>query len=146
MDRPKSALAVEDFEGGFNCSQSVLRAFAADFGLDRATASRIAAPFGGGLGRLGRTCGALTGGLVVIGLKHGWSEDCDPAIKDGVYERARTFIARFEDKNASSECRRLIGYDLSDPEEYREAKESRVFESRCRGYVADAVAILEEIL
>ncbi|MDD2550794.1 MAG: C-GCAxxG-C-C family protein, partial [Bacteroidales bacterium] len=63
--------ALELFKSGFNCSQAVLAAFSEECGISRETALKIACPFGGGIGGYGRTCGALTGGLMVIGLKYG---------------------------------------------------------------------------
>jgi hypothetical protein len=65
-----SDLAVACFEEGFNCSQSVLSPFAPTLGLDRETALRVAAPFGGGMGRTGETCGAASGALIAIGLRY----------------------------------------------------------------------------
>ena len=59
-------LALSAYEG-FSCSQSVLAAFAPDLGLDTAAALRVSAAFGGGMGRLGGTCGTVTGALMVWG-------------------------------------------------------------------------------
>jgi hypothetical protein len=41
-------IAVQRYRDGFNCAQSVLLAFADDFGLSPDLALRVAAPFGGG--------------------------------------------------------------------------------------------------
>ena len=51
--------AVATFDSSFSCSQSVLDAFAGDFGLDRDTAMKIASGFGGGMGRMASVCGAI---------------------------------------------------------------------------------------
>jgi hypothetical protein len=52
---------------GFNCAQAVFAALAPEFGLDQATAVKIAATLGGGIARTGETCGAVTGALLTIG-------------------------------------------------------------------------------
>ena len=65
----KAEVAVDCFEEGFNCSQAVVSAFAPELGLDRETALRVAAAFGGGMGRTGETCGAVSGALMVIGMQ-----------------------------------------------------------------------------
>lgn len=54
-------------EPHYNCGQSVVVPFAADAGLTEAQAMGICANFGGGLKRAS-ACGAITGGLVVLGL------------------------------------------------------------------------------
>ena len=69
--------AVSCFKGGFNCSQAVLSTYAQDFGLDREAALKLAAGFGGGMGRMAGTCGAVTGAFMVLGLKHGPTEAGD---------------------------------------------------------------------
>ena len=69
--------AVSCFQGGFNCSQAVLSTYAQDFGLDREAALKLAAGFGGGMGRMAGTCGAVTGAFMVLGLKHGPTEAGD---------------------------------------------------------------------
>ena len=62
--------AVSCFEKGFSCSQAVFSTYAEHSGLDHETALRIAGGFGG-MGRMGETCGALSGAFMVIGLKYG---------------------------------------------------------------------------
>ena len=54
-------LAVSLFKNGYNCSQSVVAAFADLYGIDRSTALRMSASFGGGIGRMRLTCGAACG-------------------------------------------------------------------------------------
>jgi C_GCAxxG_C_C family probable redox protein len=63
--------AVSMFEEGFVCSQALLATYGAHFGLDREIALKAAAAFGGGMARMGETCGAVTGAFMLIGLKHG---------------------------------------------------------------------------
>ena len=62
-------LALSRFAEGFNCSQAVFSSYAE--GIDEATALKIASGFGGGMGRMAETCGAVTGAMMVLGLKFG---------------------------------------------------------------------------
>jgi C_GCAxxG_C_C family probable redox protein len=64
-------LASERFEQGYSCSQSILSAFASQFGLAEEFAIKISSPFGGGIARQGETCGAVTGALMVLALEFG---------------------------------------------------------------------------
>jgi len=63
--------AVSCFADGFSCSQSIVSTYGTEFGVDREKALKISTGFGGGMGRLGGTCGAVTGAIMVIGLKYG---------------------------------------------------------------------------
>jgi C_GCAxxG_C_C family probable redox protein len=55
--------AVTVFSQSYNCSQAVFSAFAAQYGLDKKTALKLASPFGGGMGLRGEICGAVSGAL-----------------------------------------------------------------------------------
>ena len=57
MTRPE--LAESLFRSGYNCAQSVVMAFAPDFGLSREEAERISAAFGGGFKLLRHRCGCI---------------------------------------------------------------------------------------
>ena len=142
----KSEQAVRKFRKGFNCSQAVLSVYAEEFGLCRETALKIACGFGGGMGRMALTCGAVTGAFMVIGLKYGNVDANEKEIKEKTYGLVREFARRFEKRNGSSICRELLGCDISEPEGLRSAKENGLFTSVCPGLVRDAVEILEEML
>ena len=94
-DTSRIDLAHSRFSEGFSCSQSVLAAFAPELGLDADAALRVSAAFGGGMGRTGGTCGAVTGALMALGLKYG-ATVADPVAKERTYALTREFIARFE--------------------------------------------------
>jgi len=142
----KSEQAVRKFRKGFNCSQAVLSVYAEEFGLCRETALKIACGFGGGMGRMGLTCGAVAGAFMVIGLKYGNVDANEKEIKEKTYGLVGEFARRFEKRNGSSICRELLGCDISEPEGLRSAKENGLFTSVCPGLVRDAVEILEEML
>ena len=68
MDRVEQA--VSKFAEGYNCAQSVLFSFCDDLGMDKDKALKIACGFGAGMGRKEEVCGAVTGGIMVIGAKY----------------------------------------------------------------------------
>ena len=135
--------ALGRFQNGFSCSQAILMAFGPQLELPKEVCSRIASPFGGGIVRQGETCGAVTGSLMVLGLKFGPSSGTN---KDEVYQNATAFIERFKTEHASIRCQQLLSYDLSQPEELEAAKESQVFKTICPGLVRSAAGILAELL
>ena len=138
--------ALNSFKKGFNCSQAVLSVFAPQMGLNLEKSLKIATAFGGGMARLGETCGVVTGALMVIGLKHGMVNSEEKTAKINTYKIANEFIKEFESRNNSIVCKKLIDCDLSTPEGLEEAKKNEVFKMICPLLVKDSVEILEEIL
>lgn len=134
------------FREGFSCSQAVAAAFAEDLGLDQETALRISQPFGGGIGRSGDWCGAVTGAFLAIGLKYGRIRVEDTVSRDRTYGLVQEFIRRFKVRHEHLKCRDLLGCDISTPEGQKKAEELNLHKTRCEDFVRDAAGILEEIL
>ena len=137
--------APDLFPGDFNCAQAVFSTYAPQLGLDRGLALRIASPFGGGMGRLGEVCGAVSGALLVIGLKHGQACADDEA-REKAYALVNEFVRCFKARHGSILCRALLGEEISVPEGRQRARERNLFATVCTGYVRDAVEILGQIL
>lgn len=137
--------AVRLFDDGFNCSQAVLAVYGPQFGLERETALKIAAGFGGGIGCMGDTCGALTVAFMVIGLKHGAIDPADKESKLKTYALIRQAAGMFAKRAGALNCRDLLGFDLSTPQGKEQAAKEGAFEI-CADLVKYAAEILEEIL
>jgi len=135
--------AVAHFQNGFSCSQSILMAFGTQFEIVEETAARIASAFGGGIARKGETCGAVSGALMVLGLKYGPSVEPDNEV---IYQKAIEFIQRFNEEHGSIRCQQLISYDISQPEELQAARESQVFKKVCPDLVRSAALTLTSML
>jgi C_GCAxxG_C_C family probable redox protein len=138
--------AVSLFQKGFSCSQAVLAAYSDRFCLDREVALRIAAGFGGGMGRMAQTCGAISGAFMIIGLKHGGVDPEERAAKEKTYEAMREFANRFIARHGSLICRELLGCDISTPEGFQLAKEKKLYAVVCPGLVKTAAEIVEEMI
>ncbi len=74
MDRAGDAYALMAARR-MNCAQTVLSTYCENFGLERILALRLAQGFGGGMGHAGKTCGAVTGAYMVLGLAQKISSD-----------------------------------------------------------------------
>ena len=146
MVHTKGEDAAELFRNGWSCSQAVACAFAKDFGIDETAALKLSCGLGGGMGHTGNTCGAVTGALMVIGMKYGRTTLDDLASKEKTYEMAQQFMKEFRRRNHSINCTEQIGYDLSIPEELAEAREKKAFHGKCSKFVGDAGDILEMLL
>ncbi len=91
-------------------------------------------------------CGAVTGAVMVIGLKNSGGEGESGETKARTYEIVRDFIARFKSRNDNIRCNDLLGIDISTHEGHEEAAKLGLFKTRCKQYVHDAAEILEEML
>ena len=144
MNNPERA--VELFKEGYSCSQAVLAAFSEQFDLKKEMALRIAGAFGGGMGRMGETCGAVTGAIMVLGLKFGCVVAGDLNSRENAYAAVREFVHRFKGRNVSTLCRELLDCDISTPEGIKRAKEEGLIKKTCPKLVRDAAEILDQLI
>lgn len=141
----KSEKAVNLFLEGYNCAQAVFGAFAEDVGLIEKSALRLAAPFGGGIGRQREVCGACSGMLMVFGLLEGYETPETGDIKMQHYAKTRMLCDEFIKHNGSIICREILkteevgGTPSVRTEEYYK-------ERPCVRCVRTAAEILEEYL
>lgn len=143
----KTTEALEYFRNKYNCSQSVLTPFGTELHLSADVCLKIATAFGGGMGRQQQTCGAVTGALMVIGLKYGKGVNDDEVKKQLTYLKTREFFEEFKNIHGSTNCRELLdGLDMTDPEDHQKIMERNLFDLKCEKYVADAVKITEKLL
>ena len=97
------------FKSGYNCSQSVVAAFADLYGIDEATALRMSASFGGGIGRMRQTSGAACGMFHLAGLETGSVDAQDREGKAHNYAVVQQLAAQFKEENGSLICGELLG-------------------------------------
>lgn len=106
--KTKGEVARWFFENGANCSQATLAAFAEEAGLSTDVALKLGSSFGGGMGRMRKTCGALTAAFMVLGVKKGYSNLDDINEKGKHYALIQSFAEAFSSKFGSTECRELL--------------------------------------
>lgn len=140
----KSEKAVVQFKAGLNCSQSVLASFCEEYGLSRELALKTACGFGGGV-RSGEICGAVSGAVMVIGLKHGNGSLEDLQSKGRCNVKTSEFIAKFRDGNGSIICRDILACDISTEQGMNIAKEKGLFSTTCVEMVKNAIELLENL-
>jgi C_GCAxxG_C_C family probable redox protein len=143
--RTPSDVAAERFAGSFSCSQAVFSAFAPAFGVGDESALRIASAFGGGIGRRGEVCGAVTGALMALGLARGHADNSESS-KSTTYELVDEFLRRFQESHGAIGCRALIGHAIDTQDGLQAARDAGVFKTICPGLVAGAAAIAASLL
>jgi C_GCAxxG_C_C family probable redox protein len=132
---------------GGSCAQAVLGVFCEETGLAREIAMKLAGGFGAGMGRRQEVCGAVTGGIMAIGLKHGPESPGEREAKERAYLLTRELMSRFEAECGSCLCRELLKEcDLATAAGQRKYNEDGLSEKVCRPCVRTAVRILEKIL
>ena len=143
----KHDAAMQKFLAGYNCAQSVLYAFGPDLGLDGETALKVATGLGAGIARRGEVCGALTGGILVLGLKYGRGGQQDRSATEHTYQKTLELMARFEKQHGSCLCRVLLeGCDLRTPEGQQYFKAHDFLHKTCAPCVQSVVETLTELL
>ncbi len=136
--------AVELFFKGLNCSQVVLGSFCEKYGMKQEQGFAIGTGLGGGI-RQGEACGAVTGAVLVIGLKYGNSNDQEQDKKALCFEKTSEFLQLFQEKQGSIVCRDLLGYDLGKKDEREMATQKDIFRTICPIMIRTAIELLEEL-
>ena len=144
----KREIAINYFNNGYNCAQSVVAAFCEDFGVDKKTALMMSEGFGGGMGRMRLTCGAVTGMFFIVGLKYskGQAGDLDTRMK--IYETVRELSKEFEDEMGSIVCSELLGGNIPKDNSARPEERTKEYYKKrpCPEIVGLAAEILEKHL
>jgi C_GCAxxG_C_C family probable redox protein len=121
----------------------MLAGFGELYGLDRSTAFKLGRAFGSGMG-MGRECGAVTGALMILGLKV-QEASSEKETRYRVYDLVREFVRLFEEKRGTILCKDLLGVDMGTPEGRDKAIKDNLFRTLCPGFVRDAAQILDDM-
>ncbi len=144
MTRPDEALSL--YHSNFNCCQSILGAFGPYLGLEKSTALKLGAGFSGGMAFHGKTCGAVTGACLILGLSKGSDDPRNDLAEQLTYIDVKEFLKEFGEKFGSTRCRKLLNTDISTSEGYALAQETGLFKKLCPVFVEEAALILEKML
>ncbi|WXG43827.1 MAG: C-GCAxxG-C-C family protein [Promethearchaeati archaeon SRVP18_Atabeyarchaeia-1] len=140
--------AERHMKDGYNCAESVLLAFIESWEkyFRSGVTSAAATAFGGGIGRSGNICGALSGGLIALGLAVGRTDAKDEEGKQQAYQAARELLQGFRKQWGALTCRELTECDLSTPEGYEKYRESKIHETKCSKIVRETTRTVAAII
>ena len=142
--------AVENFMAGYGCCQSVVAAFADLYGLDDTLAKKVAAGFGGGVGRLRMMCGAVSGIVMLVGLDCGQTEGSDREGKSACYKVVQELLAKSKEQNGSLICAEILGlkgYEKAANSYVASARTAEYYKTRpCAAKVESAARIFADYL
>lgn len=130
--------AVALFREKYNCCQAIFLPYSKLFGIDRDTALKMASGFGGGIARMGETCGAINAAVMVLGLKYGFTNNDDMDKKEKLNEIIRDFIKKFKSSHKNIYCRNLLTED--------EGVTHKMHSDKCATIVEEICNLLDEFL
>lgn len=131
--------AVDLFYEGYNCSQATVAPFHHEMGCTKECVIRIASSFGGGMGKMGEVCGALTGAFMAIGGIKGYDDPTNKPAKESHYELIQKIAAKFKEENGSILCRELLEIIEKNPN-----PTTRSPHKRCEYFVKFAASLVED--
>jgi len=139
------AAATELHGQGYNCAEAVLGGVLA-YVPSRPLALRIATGFGGGIGRTGGICGAVSGAVMAISWVAGRDRPDDRESYVRCAEMIRALMDRFRETHSTTVCRELTGYDLSDPSVLDRFAADETRRRNCAEYISTASRIAAAML
>ena len=139
--------AMNNFRSGYNCSQSIVKAFADLLPADEQMLLKMASSFGGGMGRLREVCGSVSGMFMVAGLLYGYDGPETGQVKADHYAKIQELAHRFEEKHGSIVCRELLNLGIRHDSPVPEARTKEYYKKRpCAEIIGDAAEILEQYI
>ena len=140
----KTDYGADIFLKGFNCAQAVFSSFSEDYGLDTVNACKIAGGLGSGA-RAAELCGAVSGAVLVIGLKYGQGTAAEADMKLKCDAETENFMCRFRAANGNIICRNLLECDITTTEGQENAVTKGLFTTKCKDLVVSAIGILVDM-
>jgi C_GCAxxG_C_C family probable redox protein len=146
MTKQVEEKAIGSFKSGLNCAQAVLTSYSDELKFDNNMALSVACGFGGGMGRLQETCGAVTGSYMVLGI-HNYKKFTDNSVrKEETYKLVQKFNEKFIQINGTTYCKSLLKCDLKTEDGNRFAKEHNLFEIVCEKCISDSIRIVNQLI
>ena len=146
-ERTRKEKAMHLFETGYNCTQSVVLAFADLLDADEKALAQMVSAFGGGMGRLREVCGSVSGMFFVTGMLYGYHEPGDFEGKKALYAKVQELAGRYEERNGSIVCRELLGLDHKRDISVPEKRSAEYYRKRpCRELIGCAAEILDQFI
>jgi C_GCAxxG_C_C family probable redox protein len=137
--------AIRTFRSGLNCAQAVVTSYAEEMKFDNNMALSVSVGFGGGMGRLQETCGAVTGSFMVLGIFNCKKLTDNKDRKEATYSMIQKFSQEFKQINGTTDCLELLKCDLKTEEGNGYAKENNLFGTVCEKCISDSVRIINKL-
>ena len=141
-----SQQAVENFENGYNCAQSVFLAYAQDYDINKEMALKLSSSFGGGMGRLREVCGAVTAMFAIAGLEKGYTSNNDDDAKAKHYELIQNLAEEFKKEYGTILCRDLLELEEETSSPIPSKRTEEYYQSRpCTKFIKKACELISRL-
>ncbi|MDP4291211.1 MAG: C-GCAxxG-C-C family protein, partial [Bacteroidota bacterium] len=127
--------AVSLLVSGLNCAQAIVSAYSERLGYDNELALNISCGFGGGMGRLQKTCGAVTGAFMVLSIYNGKKYTENSVRKIMSYAMIQDFNSKFLAAHGTTECSELLNCDLKTEEGLEYHHQNNLSEKVCQNCI-----------
>ncbi|WP_430814122.1 C-GCAxxG-C-C family protein [Carboxylicivirga sp. RSCT41] len=141
----KITTAIDAFYNGNNCAQSVIKAYVDDLDVNEQQALNMALGFGGGMGRMQKACGAVTGAYMVIGLRNSKVIDDVEECGERTPEMIQSFRKKFCDRHQTDQCVHLLGCDIRTEAGRQIFNENKLKDKVCSKCIESSITILEDL-
>ena len=139
--------ALSCFYNGFNCAQSVFSSFHDELNIDMDFALKLSCGFGGGMGRKQEVCGAVTGGLLVIGANYGQDTLGDKENTEDTYLKTRILMDTVREAHGTYICRELVkDCDFLTEEGQKKFQDLDLKKNVCSECIKTVIETVEEII
>jgi|SRR5208283_5637950 len=138
--------AIQAHQSGLNCAQAVLTTYCDEMNFDKNLATSVSCGFGGGMGRLQETCGAVTGAFMVLGIHTSTLYSDNQNRKEQSYLKVQQFAERFKTIYGTLDCKILLRCDLNTLEGQKYMKEHNLSANVCNKCIADSIGIIDELI
>jgi len=138
MDKNRKEIALKLFNEKYNCAQAIMLAYGDLVNIDKKTAYKIASGFGGGIARLGKTCGTINAAVMILSLRYGGIEKEDVESTTKTRDVIRKFIKEFSEKHTGINCTDLLTED--------EGKNHTMHSGKCASVVSEICDLLDKYL
>ncbi|BAX80109.1 C-GCAxxG-C-C family protein [Labilibaculum antarcticum] len=135
--------AVHSFYNGMNCAQSVVTAYADYLKFDPDMALAVSNGFGGGMGKMQKTCGAVTGSFMVLGIYNSKKHPGNIDARNATNEMIQKFTANFTALYDSLDCKALLNCDFTTQEGEKEFLDLDLKKNICSKCITDSIKLIE---
>ncbi|MBQ8844456.1 MAG: C_GCAxxG_C_C family protein [Clostridia bacterium] len=145
MEKNRKEEAIKNFREGYNCSQSVIKAYADVVGIDEEKLLSLSSTLGTGMGGLKQTCGAVSAMFMILGAVENKIQT-DPLERANLYKKVRELAGKFQEENNSINCKDLIDYTMSDEFDEKFSKEKFNYKRPCEKFVLNVCEIIDKFI
>jgi len=141
----KLTIALDAFYNGNNCAQAVVKAYVDELQFDEQLALDMALGFGGGMGKMQKACGAVTGGYMLIGIYNAKHVADKAQLKEVTPPMIQAFKKNFCQKHQTDQCVHLLGCDIRTEAGQKFFKSNNLKEKVCSKCIASSITILDDM-